>query len=491
MTATGPTGAVHGFTTAGGRFFLSGLRPGQYRVGFRSCAQPGRYADQWSGRPVLVAAGHPTSLRPVTLRPANAMAYLAATARAFRARVRPDAGGQPSVSGKVTDSHGKPLAGICVDANPVGKGAGPQPLGPEASTGRHGTYRLGNGELRPGRWKIFFSVGCGSKGDFAPQWWKFASTEKKAKVLVIHSDTHLAGIDARLGKGASISGVIRAGSKSGPGLPGACVEASGLGGLADQFTQAKTGRGGKYLVTGLGTGRYSLEFDPGCGNKGNFTSAPISPVVSVTEGKTTKGVDAFLPRAGAINGIVTTGPQHRPLAGICVAGATESGDIGQAFEFSTGPTGRYAVSGLMPGRYEVDFTAGCGSKGSFAPQFYKNQSSEPAASPVLVKADATAAGIDADMQPGGIVTGTVTSAAGKKLTGVCVVLTSQTEDTGSDFSLLLGGGIGAEPFGAIARTAGGRYRVPDLPLGNYAVSFFSGCKRHEPTEASQWFSPQG
>ena len=202
---------------------------------------------------------------------------------------------------------------------------------------------------------------------------------------------------------------------------------------AGQVAETKTGRGGKYLViTGLGTGRYRLEFGPGCGNKGNFTADPTSPIVSVTVGKTTKGVNAFLPRAGEISGTVTTGPQHRPLAGICVQGSTESGDFGEAFETQSGPTGHYAISGLTPGRYEIDFSAGCGSKGSFAPQFYKNQVSEPATTLVLVKAGANVSGIDAVMQPGGIVTGTVTSAAGKKLTGVCVLLEQQFEDTGSE-----------------------------------------------------------
>ena len=121
---------MHGFTTAGGRYFLSGLRPGEYRIGFRACAQPGRYVDQLYGRPALVAAGHPTSLGPVTLRPANAMAYLAASARAFRSSDRPASGSGPQISGKVTDSHGKPLAKICVDASPVHTGAGPAPAGP-------------------------------------------------------------------------------------------------------------------------------------------------------------------------------------------------------------------------------------------------------------------------------------------------------------------------------------------------------------------------
>jgi hypothetical protein len=220
------------------------------------------------------------------------MAYLAASARAFRSSDRAVSSSGPQISGKVTDTHGKPLAGICVDANLAGhSGAAPGPAGPGVKTGRNGKYQIGNGRLSPGRWKVFFSVGCGNKGNFAPQWWKFASTQK--------------------------------------------------------------------LVTGLGTGRYSVSFGPGCGNKG-----------------------------------------------------------------------------------------------SFAPQFYKNQVSEAATSLVPVKAGANVHGRDADMRPGGTVTGTVTNAAGKKLTGVCVLLQQQFENTGGGIDIAVADGTGPLPFGAITRTAG-------------------------------------
>jgi len=261
VTVTGPAGTVRSLTSARGRYLFNGLRSGEYRVGFSACAQRGRYVEQWYGgaltasgaRPVLVASGHPTLLRPVTLRPANAMAYLAASARAFGSRNHPAAGARPAVSGTVTDSHGKRLAGICVNAFTADGDNGPM-----VRTARNGTYRFRGGQLRPGRWEVFFSVGCGNKGNFAPQWWKFAATVNKAKVLVVHSNSHFTGIDARLGKGASISGTVRAGSKSGPALPGACVTAFGVSGNPGQLVETRTGRGGKYLITGLGTGRYDV-----------------------------------------------------------------------------------------------------------------------------------------------------------------------------------------------------------------------------------------
>ena len=100
-------------------------------------------------------------------------------------------------------------------------------------------------------------------------------------------------------------------------------------------------------------------------------------------------------------------------------------------------------------------------------------------------------GIDAVMQPGGIVTGTVTSAAGQKLSGVCVVLSRQAEATGADTLFFIGEVGNVFSFGGFGRTSDGRYRLANLAPGNYSVVFSSGCGSHQPVEGSQWFSPQG
>jgi hypothetical protein len=509
--ATGSTGTVQGFTTVGGRYLLSGLRPGQYRVGFGSCAQPGRYAGQWYGgaltiggaRPVLVAPGRPTILSPVTLRPASGTAFVAASARAMRSKLlaqgRPATGKPPALSGTVTSSAGKRLSGICVTAAEVTSGGAGAGVG--IDTAKNGTYRFPAGFFGNSKWKVSFSPGCGNKGNFAPQWWKDAANASKATILHFRKNSHFTNIDARLAPGASISGTVRAGSKSGPGLRGACVSVFGSGEVG---AFAKTGPDGKYLVTGLGTGRYSVGFSPGCGNKGSFSdSKDIS--VSVTDGKTTRGVDGFLPRAGELSGTVTTGTHSRPVPGICVEveGVNAHNEILR--DVHTGPAGRYAFTGLPAGRYQVAFSAGCGSKGSFAPQFYKGQVSEGAAGTVLVRAGARVGGINAVLQPGGIVTGTVTDSAGKKLTGVCVVFTNQVDQGQFEVQVVdfaSGGATGATeaetsadsgafPFGAIGVTNNGHYRVTDLLPGNYSVTFSSGCRPRQPTEATAWFSPQG
>ena len=93
----------------------------------------------------------------------------------------------------------------------------------------------------------------------------------------------------------------------------------------------------------------------------------------MTDGKTTRGVDGFLPRAGELTGTVTTGPRRRPVRGICVETEGISGHNEILIDGRTGPAGHYAFTGLPAGHYQVAFLAGCGSKGSFAPQFYKGR----------------------------------------------------------------------------------------------------------------------
>jgi hypothetical protein len=301
-----PTGIVQGFSQAGGRYVLTGLRPGDYRVGFRDCGQSERYAGQWYGgaptagaaQSVLVAPGHPTFLTPVTLRPVSGAAYIAASARAMRSKLMADgraasSGTSPQLSGTVTSSAGKRLGGICVNAVQVDNGTETEEFG--IRTAKNGTYRFPAGSFDNGTsWKVNFSEGCGNKGNFAPQWWKGAATKNKAKVLRFRKNNHVAGIDARLITGASFSGTVRAGSNSGRGLAGVCVIATALGGMSPDSVFARTGPHGSYRVTGLGTGRYLVQFTPQCGVKGNFSSSKKTSV-SVTDGRPPRGSTAFFP----------------------------------------------------------------------------------------------------------------------------------------------------------------------------------------------------
>ncbi len=134
--------------------------------------------------------------------------------------------------------------------------------------------------------------------------------------------------------------------------------------------------------------------------------------------------------------------------------------------------GSYSITGLPAGSYTVQFTGGCGSSGSVAPQYYKDEPGAGSADPLTLTAGTITTGIDAAMKPGAAITGVVTDPAGHRLTGVCVGVADQSDVLfGSDF------------FTDIEFTSGGRYRAVNLAPGLYQVEFGCGGGKY----ASHWF----
>lgn len=512
VAAAGRSG-VAGAARAGsdGRYLITGLRPGQYTVSFQDCAGVGRYWPEPVRAGVL--AGQPTWLGPVTLRtvrPVSAAGHAIPAAPA-----RPSADG-PTISGTVRGPSGKALAGVCVQGTGTPKSAGsggPGVVvveGTRVVTGHDGSYRM---PVSAGRWTIFFSVGCGNNGNFAPQWWKHSATGKGATPLSLRKGEHLTGIGARLGVGAAITGTVRAGSATGAVLAGVCVLAEGTGPMSAVFEQAVTGPGGVYRMTGLGTGKYRVRFSAQCGAKGNYLDGAHPGLVPVTDGKTVSNVDGFVPLAARISGTVTTAGTT-PVPGICVVATAPASSSGEISFASTGIHGGYSIGGITGGKYAVGFSGGCGNKKSYAPQYYNGQVVAAAIDLVPAVAGQTASGIDANMQPGGTITGTVTNYAGAKLSGICVSIISAPQAGGlgpNPVGLLLealtgSGGLvalaGPPQYAGVYLTRNGGYRITNLAPGNYQVSFSSGCggpvgvvlsgaSTGGRGYATQWFSPEG
>jgi len=496
VVAVGRAGAVAGVTGPGGRYLITGLSPGDYKVGYRECGRPGRYLNEWYGSSlqpdraarVQVAPGRPTWLRPVTLHAARA-ATLRAIARAAAARngaIRP-AGSRPSISGTVTNAAGRGVRGVCVTAFSHTRFSA---FGEGTMTGHGGHYSFPRLSARA--WTVSFANGCGGK--YAPQWWKHASSAKRATPVRLHRGSHVTGIDARLVVGGAIKGTVRAGSTSGPGLAGVCVLADGTGRAAGVVQQTVSHADGSYRISGLGTGSYRLQFFSECGAKGSYLARSLKRVVAVTDGKTTAGVNTFLVPAAEISGTVTAAVSGMPLSGICVFAQPVlggQGDVLVGIE-QTGKNGGYTITGLPHGKYVVNFSGGCGNKGSYAPQYYNGQTQATAANPVTLVTGQHATGIDASMQPGATITGTVTNRANTALAGICVVATSAQDANslaGSPDGLLFSTFPVFTDL-AMTRSAGG-YRLANLTPGSYAVSFSSCGAPRAPAYASKWFAPQG
>ena len=176
----------------------------------------------------------------------------------------------------------------------------------------------------------------------------------------------------------------------------------------------------------------------------------------MTEGSTTSGINGSLPPGATISGTVTSATTGKPLGGICVN--INSTDFGTEGFSVSARDGTYSVDQLPVDTYNVQFTGGCGNRGSFAPQAYDNTNVLEPQNIDVTTAGQAITGIDAAMQPGPIISGTVTDSAGHKLNGICVFAVTPS---GIEYG--------------ISATAHGKYRIMNLAPAQYQVIFTPGC----------------
>jgi len=215
---------------------------------------------------------------------------------------------------------------------------------------------------------------------------------------------------------------------------------------------------------------------------GRLRSAIIGGVVSAIAASLLSVLPAT--EAGAtppsITGTVTQAGTGQPLAGVCVT-AEPVGVPDSSAQELTDSNGSYAFPSMLPGEYDVRFAEGplCGDTNDVM-QFYNGSDSLASAQPVLVVAGSTTTSINAAMEPGGSITGTVTDLSnGVGLPDVCVVATQ----------------TGTETWYSTTTTAlDGAYTLSWLNTGTYIVSFFYpgelACGGSASQYAPQWYPQQ-
>src|SRR5262249_37507943 len=223
---------------------------------------------------------------------------------------------------------------------------------------------------------------------------------------------------------------------------------------------------GTYQLKGLAGGRYLVVFDPSCQGQISRNYLAQSRHVSVRPEQSLTGVNAYLKPGAGVSGVVTDS-HGNALQGVCIR---ITNGHGNAFAES-GPDGSYSIVGLPADSYIVEFTGGCGSPGSLAPQYYKNESSLGSADPITLVAGKVMSGIDAAMTPGATITGVVTDASGHRLSNICVGI--------ADESLLFFGDF----FNDIESTKSGIYHARNLAPGHYQVDFGCGGGKY----ADHWY----
>jgi hypothetical protein len=239
---------------------------------------------------------------------------------------------------------------------------------------------------------------------------------------------------------------------------------------------AQTGSDGEYIISRVPPGAYGVFFAVPIANVGELDYAAQyygggshrdeGREVTVVSGQTTGEVDAAMLRGGHITGVVTdtvTGAVIEGLS-VCTSGLEEKEPTLMVRCGASNSHGEYAITALASGEYTVEFHAPLESALNYLPQFYGEQPVSPDGGKVSVTAGETTSGIDAAMQPGGIIMGTVTAAAtGTVIAGVevCVVAI----------------GNGAK-LRCVNTNADGEYVVAQLPAGEDTVEFAGAIGEH-------------
>jgi hypothetical protein len=155
---------------------------------------------------------------------------------------------------------------------------------------------------------------------------------------------------------------------------------------------------------------------------------------------------------GSIAGTVTAKVGGAPLEGVevCAEAVVEGGGFGCA---TTDALGEYGIVGLPAGQYKVEFSA---RSIGYVDQYYAGKRSWGEATPVSVSAGLTTPDIDAELEVGASVSGTVTAAqTGLPVAGVevCAYTLDETE------------------FGCEETNGAGFYTIGGLGAGLYEVFF--------------------
>ena len=308
-------------------------------------------------------------------------------------------------------------------------------------TGADGGYRLAG--LPEADWKICFdATGHPSPGGLLHQCYlntdvsyghPYSQDGTFVAVTVDHTST---GVNGRLHPGAAVSGRVT--DPAGHPVRGILVEAIPGSGT---FTSTTSGADGRYLLTALPPGAYSVCFYPYLS-----TSAPASarsynrqcyhqsyplgpPNLTLTAGQRLTGVDAHLDHGGSVRASVTD-PAGHPLGGVTV---TVDG-LFQGTSAVTSDAGIAQMDGVEAGQHRVCFVAadatGGSSEAGYLDGCYLNQSDPSSATLVTVTTGAVTS-ITERLPAAGGVRLTVTDDAGHPLQGISASYTLVGADYGS------------------------------------------------------------
>ncbi len=409
-------------SAADGTYTLSGLDPAAYSV---SATATGYVGQSYSGTVTPPLGGTSTGIDVVLVQ-------------------------DGTITGKVTDQNGTPVAGASVNANPAGSCC-MQPV----TTAADGTYTI---QAPVGTYRLLVS-----KTGFGPRYYGGASDERGGFDVIVSSAQTTPNIDVSLEPGGTITGTIR--DTSNAAVAGATVYAQDVVGGFTQPVQS-TG-GGAYAIHDLAPGTYLMTaWAPGHSGAyypNSYTQAGAT-ALTVVSGGTLSGIDLALAQGATISGRVTD-LQNNPLPGVGVSASGSAFTIPQFFggnsSVATAADGTFTLSGIGPGENTLSFQDG---QNGYANVYYHGAYMQAQATQVTTSIGENVTGIDQQLSHStGSVSGTVTDDHGQPVAGaaVCADYVPFVDPPGCFF-------VVGSP--AAVTDASGNYTLTGLAAGSHVIT---------------------
>ncbi|MFL6088824.1 MAG: carboxypeptidase regulatory-like domain-containing protein [Aeromicrobium sp.] len=345
-----------------------------------------------------------------------------------------------AIAGKVTNNAGgAAVAGVQVTAYRLSGGSWNQQGFDFTDAG--GNYVID--ELSAGTYRIGFD------GAITSEYWNDKATLDTATDIPVVQNQTASGKNASVTLGGHVTGTVS--DASGP-IKDAQVSAVDAGGnfVAYGYTNAS----GAYDL-GVPSGNWRLRFgaydhiEEYYNDKATLGAADSFTVGS---GSTVSGKNAVLANQSRISGTVTK-LGGGGLVGIDVNLSRPDGLGGwdSSSWVSTNASGAYTLTGLDAGTYRICFSD---ENDNYISECYDNKATVSAATDVVVGTSASVSGKNAELAPGGHITGTITKSAGGP----------------SDACVDAYDGTGAQ-VGSACTDSSGNYDVGGLPSGSFRLYF--------------------
>ncbi|WP_307072756.1 carboxypeptidase regulatory-like domain-containing protein [Arthrobacter pascens] len=437
------TSVEQAWVASDGSYKIIGLPAGNYKLNF-SGYNTGAL-DQWHSN----AASFDTAT-PLTLTTGQDLVGINATLVKGA-----------TISGKITAPAGVTLNNTYVYAYNASYSSYQEK---SVSVSSDGSYKIIG--LRAGSYKLKIS---GYNTGALDQWHSNAASFDTATPLALTTGQDLAGIDATLVKGATISGKMTAPA----GVDLTDIRAT-LYKTNDAYSSVATtyaSQDGTYRFTGLPAGSYKLKFTGyGTGTLDQWhlrsTSFDTATIITLTTGQDVSGIDATLVKGATISGKITA-PAGVTLEKTGVMVYKTDNSYSSVASANVGSDGSYKILGLPAGSYKLKFT---GNSSGALDQWHSTAASFETATALTLTTGQDVAGINAALAKGATISGKITPPAGVGL-GSTFVYIYKTDDRYSYVASTYPG-------------ADGSYKITGLPAGSYKV-MFSG---YDSKTLEQWYS---